>query len=92
MYRKAVMMQQEQLANEQFIYRLGNLPVVSSAWTQACGMYSKTKDSNALLRVTCNLAEGGVQTVVTTAKPYVDKYQPQSKIQYFQICKNTYLF
>lgn len=71
------MMEQEQLANEQFINRLGNLPVVSSAWSQACDIYSKTKDSNAILRATCNLAEGSVQTVVSTAMPYVEKYQPQ---------------
>ena len=79
MYRRAVNMEQEQLANEQFIYRLGNLPVVNSAWTQACDLYSKTKESNAILRATCNMAEGGVQSVVSTAKPYVEKYQPQSK-------------
>lgn len=78
MYRRAMMMEQEQIANEQFINRLGNLPVVSSAWTQACDIYNRTKDSNAILRATCNLAEGSVQTVVTTAKPYVEKYQPQS--------------
>ncbi|XP_060595048.1 perilipin-2-like [Ruditapes philippinarum] len=77
MYRRAVNMEQEQIANEQFIYRLGSLPVVSSAWSQACDIYNKTKESNTLLRVTCNMAEGGVQSVVSTAKPYVEKYQPQ---------------
>ncbi|KAL4227970.1 Perilipin-2 [Mactra antiquata] len=75
MYRRAIKMEQEQ--KEQFISRLGTLPVVSSAWTQACDLYSKTKDSHAILRATCNLAETGVQTVVSTAKPYVEKYQPQ---------------
>jgi hypothetical protein len=82
MYRRAVNMEQEQIANEQFIYRLGSLPVVSSAWSQACDIYNKTKESNTLLRVTCNMAEGGVQSVVSTAKPYVEKYQPQSKFMF----------
>lgn len=71
-------MEQEKRDNENFVARLGNLPVVNSAWTQACSIYQKTKERNALLRATCNLAEGGVQTVVTTTMPYVEKYQPQS--------------
>lgn len=73
------MLEHERLENENFVARLGHLPVVSTAWTQACSIYNRTKESNALLRATCNLAESGVQTVVTTSMPYVEKYQPQSK-------------
>lgn len=73
------MLEHEREQNENFVVKFGNLPAVSTAWTQACTIYQKTKESNALLRATCNLAEGGVQTVVTTTKPYVEKYQPQSK-------------
>lgn len=63
--------------NEQFITKLGEIPVVNSAWTNACDLYQKTKESNGLIRATCNMAEGGVQTVVTKAMPLVEKYQPQ---------------
>ena len=79
MYRRAIMLEHEARENENFVAKLGNLPVVSTAWIQACTMYQKTKDYNMLLRATCNMAEGGVQTVVSTTKPYVDKYQPQSE-------------
>ena len=34
MYRKAIAMEHERQAQETFIGRVGNLPVVNSAWTQ----------------------------------------------------------
>ncbi|KAK3601189.1 hypothetical protein CHS0354_004389 [Potamilus streckersoni] len=77
MYRQAVMMEQERMNQDQFFSRLGNLPVVTSAWVQACDLYMKTKDRNAIFRTTCNLAEGGVKKLAETTKPLVDKYQPQ---------------
>ena len=72
-------MEQERIANDHFITRLGSLPVVNSAWTQACDIYQKTKESNGLIRATCNVAETGVQTMYSTAKPVMEKYQPQSE-------------
>ncbi|XP_045156473.2 perilipin-2-like [Mercenaria mercenaria] len=92
MYRQALNMEQEQIANEQFINRLGSLPVVSSAWSQACDIYAKTKDCNSILRATCNMAEGGVQTVVSTAKPYVEKYQPHIEKVNAYACEKLALF
>jgi len=75
------MMEQERQQNEQFISRLGNLPVVSSAVAQVYNVYQKTKDSHALLKTTCDLAESGVHSVVSSAMPYVEKYQPQRKCE-----------
>ena len=91
MYRRAIMLEHEARENENFVAKLGNLPVVSTAWIQACTMYQKTKDYNMLLRATCNMAEGGVQTVVSTTKPYVDKYQPQSE-SYSHTLNHIFLF
>lgn len=75
MYRRSIMMEQPQ--QEHFISRLGSLPVVQSAWTQASDLYQRTKESHGLIKATCNLAEGGVQTVYSSTKPLLDKYQPQ---------------
>lgn len=78
MYRKRMMEQKE---NDQFVARVANIPVVSTAWTQACGMYQRAKDSNAVFRTSLTLAENSVKTITETTKPYVEpyleKYQPQ---------------
>lgn len=79
MYRKALAMEHERIAQETFIGRVGNLPVVNSAWTQACGVYQKTKERNSFLNATCRVAESGVGLIATTTKPIVDRYQPQIK-------------
>lgn len=71
------MEEQNRMAHEEFVTRLGSLPVVNSAWTQACTLYQKTKDSNAVFRTALNVAEGTVKTFTETSKPYVEKYQPQ---------------
>ncbi|KAL5005357.1 hypothetical protein ScPMuIL_018813 [Solemya velum] len=77
MYRRHIMQQQEQETNAQFIGRLGSLPVVNSAWTQALVLYQRTKDSNVLLKTTLGMAENTVRVVSSTTKPIVDRYQPQ---------------
>ncbi|KAL3865647.1 hypothetical protein ACJMK2_043013 [Sinanodonta woodiana] len=87
MYRQAVMMEQERMHQDQFFSRLGNLPVVTSAWVQACDLYIKTKERNAILRTTCNLAEGGVKKFAETTKPLMDKYQPQLNLVNSFACK-----
>ncbi|KAJ8304834.1 hypothetical protein KUTeg_018417 [Tegillarca granosa] len=76
MYRKS-MEEENRINQEEFVSRLGNLPVVNSAWTQACTLYQKTKDSNAVFRTALNMAEGTVKTFTETSKPYIEKYQPQ---------------
>lgn len=77
MYRRALAMEHERMAQETFIGRVGNLPVVTSAWAQACGVYQKTKERNSFLNATCKMAESGVGLIATTTKPIVDRYQPQ---------------
>lgn len=69
-------MEQEQ---EQFVSRLSSLPVVSTAVTQACSLYQRTKESNQLFRTSLNLAESSIKTLSETSKPYLEKYQPQCK-------------
>lgn len=72
-------MEEEQQQQEQFVTRLASLPVVSSAVTQACNMYQKTKESNQVFRTSLNLAESSIKSVAETSKPYLEKYQPQCK-------------
>ncbi|XP_021345918.1 perilipin-2-like isoform X1 [Mizuhopecten yessoensis] len=80
MYRKSMMQDQEKMSEEHFFTRLGNIPVVGTTWTQAWGLYQKTKDSNTIIRSTLNMAESGIKTVAETTKPMVEKYQPQIEI------------
>ncbi|XP_060068878.1 perilipin-2-like isoform X2 [Ylistrum balloti] len=80
MYRKSMMQDQEKMSQEDFFTRLGNIPVVGTTWTQAWGLYQKTKESNTIIRSTLNMAESGIKTVTETTKPMVEKYQPQIEI------------
>ncbi|XP_048732411.2 perilipin-2-like isoform X2 [Ostrea edulis] len=73
MYRRSIMEQEQ----EQFVSRLSSLPVVSTAVTQACSLYQRTKESNQLFRTSLNLAESSIKTLSETSKPYLEKYQPQ---------------
>ncbi|ESO92428.1 hypothetical protein LOTGIDRAFT_162734 [Lottia gigantea] len=67
----------EKMENEQFIQRLGNLPMVSSAWNLGCDVYQKTKASNSLIKKSFDMAEGSVKTVANTSLPLIAKVQPQ---------------
>nr|XP_022331100.1 perilipin-2-like isoform X2 [Crassostrea virginica] len=75
MYRKSIMEQEKE--QEQFVNRLTSLPVVSTAVTQACSLYQRTKESNQVFRTSLNLAESSIKTFTDTSKPYLEKYQPQ---------------
>ncbi|XP_069137293.1 perilipin-2-like isoform X2 [Argopecten irradians] len=77
MYRRSMMQDQEKMAQEHFFTRLGNIPMVGSTWTQAWGLYQKTKDSSPIICSTLNMAESGIKTVAETTKPMVERYQPQ---------------
>lgn len=77
MYRKSIMEQEKE--QEQFVNRLTSLPVVSTAVTQACSLYQRTKESNQVFRTSLNLAESSIKTFADTSKPYLEKYQPQCK-------------
>ncbi|XP_033742966.1 perilipin-2-like isoform X2 [Pecten maximus] len=72
-----MMQDQEKMAQEHFFTRLGNIPMVGTTWTQAWGLYQKTKDSNPIICSTLNMAESGIKTVAETTKPMVERYQPQ---------------
>ncbi|XP_061172993.1 perilipin-2-like isoform X2 [Saccostrea echinata] len=75
MYRRSIM--EPERDQEQFVSRLASLPVVSTAVTQTCNLYQRTKESNQLFRASLNLAESSIKTVAETSKPYLEKYQPQ---------------
>lgn len=50
--------------------RLGELPVVNTAVTNAVDYYGKVKESNALMRTSCNLAEMSLKTMAFAAMPF----------------------
>ncbi|XP_067665550.1 perilipin-2-like isoform X2 [Haliotis asinina] len=87
MYRQSLQAQQARMEEEQFINKLGNLPMVNLAWTTAFSAYEKTKEKHALLRTALNLAESSVTTVAQTAKPLVDKVQPQIAVVNHYACE-----
>jgi hypothetical protein len=59
--------------NEQFLVQVGTLPVVHSALGQLLGIYARTKDSNRLVKFTCETAELGMTVAVNTAKPVLNR-------------------
>ncbi|XP_041359254.1 perilipin-2-like isoform X2 [Gigantopelta aegis] len=77
MYRQSLTAQNTKMVEDQFLTRLGSLPAVNSAWTNALTIYQRTKEWNGLVRMVLNLAETSVITVAGTAKPLVDRLQPQ---------------
>ena len=79
MYRQSLNTEQSRMSEEQFFVRLGSLPIVNTAWTNALDVYQKTKNHNALFRTSLNLAEAGMWTMVGTARPVIGKCQPQSE-------------
>ncbi|XP_071108275.1 perilipin-2-like isoform X1 [Haliotis cracherodii] len=87
MYRQSLMAQQTRMEDEQFISKLGNLPMVNLAWTTAFSAYEKTKERHTLLKTALNLAESSVTTVAQTAKPLVDKVQPQIAVVNHYACE-----
>ena len=59
--------------DEQFLVQVGSLPLVQSAMGQLWGIYSRTKETNRLMRFTLQTAESGVVMAVNTAKPIMTK-------------------
>ncbi|ELT93861.1 hypothetical protein CAPTEDRAFT_226663 [Capitella teleta] len=74
MYRQSLAMKdQESVDNSPFFVQVGSLPVVNSAVGQLLGIYARTKDSNRLVKFTCETAELGVSAAVSTAKPVLTR-------------------
>ena len=71
MYRKHMMEKEEAIAEEMFLTRVGELPVVTSALGQVKDMYTWTKERNGLLKYTLEAGEGAVCSVSGKALPVV---------------------
>lgn len=65
----------EQLKREQFLTRVGSLPVVTSAIGQVLTFYNNTKESNSLVKYALETTESSVKTVANTAMPVVNKFE-----------------
>ncbi|XP_019635740.1 PREDICTED: perilipin-2-like isoform X1 [Branchiostoma belcheri] len=77
MYRKH---QQEIMAAEtedNIITRVGSLPLVSASVTQVTSIYSAGKERYPLVKYVGEMAEKTVMYAADTAKPVVDKLEPQ---------------
>ena len=57
-------------SQEQFLTRVSSLPVVTAALGQLCSFYSRTKESNSLLRYTFETAESGAKIALDKAQPW----------------------
>ncbi len=74
---------EEGCQGSQFVARVTNLPIVSSALGQLVAIYQQSKQGNKLVRVTLETAESGVKVAANTAKPIIDKLEgPSKKTQY----------
>jgi hypothetical protein len=60
---------------DQFVDRIYELPVVTSAIGKLGALYTGTKEHNRLFRFTLQTAESGLGLVVSTAKPVVAKFE-----------------
>ena len=63
----------------QFLSRLCNIPVMSSALNQLSSFYSQNKLSNGVVRVACETAEFGIRVAAYTTKPLLYQLEPQSE-------------
>jgi hypothetical protein len=68
--------------------KLSEIPVVNSAVTTATDYYGKVKETNSLLRTSCNLAELSFKTFKFAATPITYLCKKPSKFNYFysKIC------
>ena len=63
----------------QFLSRLCNIPVMSSALNQLSSFYSQNKLNNGVVRVACETAEFGIRVAAYTTKPLLYQLEPQSE-------------
>lgn len=68
MYRKHLK-QMESKTGSKTIDRISEIPVVTSALLNVTDYYGKVKETNALLRTSCNLAELSLKTMAFAATP-----------------------
>jgi hypothetical protein len=65
--------------------RLNEFPVVNSTFNNVTDYYGKLRESNAILRTSCNLAELSLKTVAFAAMPIKSLCKKPSKtfLQFF---------
>jgi hypothetical protein len=68
MYRKHLK-EMENKSGSKAIDRIAEIPIVNTALTNVNDYYGKMKQTNALLRTTCNLAELSLKTMAFAATP-----------------------
>ena len=80
MYRRSVREKMEvEESQVQFLTRMGQLPVVNSTIEQLAYYYTRTKDSNSLVRMTLQTAESGVKIMSYSAQPVIKKLEKPSQ-------------
>lgn len=73
------MSEMEKQPDEQFLTRLCDIPMISTAWSQACSLYTTTKERNAFFEKTLSVAEASIKKAADAARPVINKCQPQSR-------------
>lgn len=94
MYRKSLAMKEKEaiIESDQFLVQVGSLPVVHSAVDQLWGLYSRTKESNRLMKFTMETAERGVSVAVNTAKPVINRLPGELVFPVPSSCKSPALY
>lgn len=81
MYRKHLK-KMESKTGIKTVDKLTEIPVVNSAVSTATGYYGKVKDTNSLLRTSCNLAELSFKTFKFATTPITYLCKKPSKKKY----------
>ncbi|GFN80449.1 perilipin [Plakobranchus ocellatus] len=64
-------------AEDQFLNKLGELPIVNDGWSAALGYYTKVKDYNSLTKFTLGAAECSLKKAAEISTPVMNRYQSQ---------------
>lgn len=69
----------EPIVKSEFLERVGEIPVVNAAKEAGTNVYNQVKQMNRFTAAALSVAETAALYVAVTAKPFLDKVQPQGK-------------
>ncbi|XP_066537445.1 perilipin-2 [Hoplias malabaricus] len=80
-----------EIRNQNVVFRVASLPLVSSTYDIVSNVYCNTKDNHPYIKSMCEAAEMGVKTLttaaMTSALPIIVKLEPQISIANDLACK-----
>uniref|UniRef100_A0A0B7AKY7 Perilipin n=1 Tax=Arion vulgaris TaxID=1028688 RepID=A0A0B7AKY7_9EUPU len=64
-------------SDEQFLNKLGEIPVLNDGWNTALSYYARVKDYNSLTKFALDATESGVKKAAAISTPVISHFQPQ---------------